>query len=383
MMKLKLKSDKIILTDRLFDGYVGVENEKIVTVCKQDFPADETWDFTGLYLAPGFIDMHAHGGGGACFLDGSEQDAALACDTHLKCGTTSILPTLSAAPLETMRQSVATVVSAKRKGMSKANILGVHLEGPYVSPEYCGAQRTQFLAAPKANAYQPLLDEYAGEIARWTYAPELDKNGQFCRDCTSRGVLVSAGHTGATYEDMQTAIQNGCALVTHLYSCTSTVTRENGFRRLGVIETAFLRDDIAVELIADGKHLPPKLIQMIVKIKGTDNVVLATDALEIAGTDIKSGYASGAEFIVEDGVCKLKDRSAFAGSIATANMLVKTLWHLCETDIVTAVKMLTKNPARLLKINKGEIAVGKDADFAVFDDNVSVSAVFVGGQRVK
>ena len=381
-MKYKLKSDKIILADRLFSGYIGVENGKIVTISKHDFPADTAWDFTGFYLAPGFIDMHAHGGGGASFLGGTEKEIALACDTHLQHGTTTILPTLSAAPFAQMRQSVQAIVSAKHNRASKANILGVHMEGPYLSPDYCGAQRTQFLTAPKAEEYQTLLNEFSGDIARWTYAPELDENGKFCKACKSAGVLVSAGHTGATLQDMQRAVENGCALVTHLYSCTSTVTRENGFRRLGVIESAFLLDQLTVELIADGKHLPPELIQMIVKIKGENSVAVATDALEIAGTDIRRGFASGTEFIVEDGVCKLMDKSAFAGSVATANTLIKTLYRDCKMDIVSAVNMLTKTPARLLQINKGEIALGKDADFAVFNESVDVSAVFVGGTRV-
>lgn len=138
-----------------------------------------------------------------------------------------------------------------------------------------------------------MVEDYGKYIARWTYAPENDKNGEFCKYLTTNGIIASAGHTDATYEDMKVAINNGCNLITHLYSCTSTVTRDHGFRNLGVIETAFLRDELFVEIIADGKHLPPDLIKMIVKIKGIDKVALITDSLEIAGTDIKEGVRSG------------------------------------------------------------------------------------------
>ena len=167
-----------------------------------------------------------------------------------------------------------------------------------------------------------------------------------------------------------------------LYSCTSTVTRENGYRSLGVIESAHLRDELYVEIIADGKHLPPDLIKMIIKIKGTEKVALVTDSLEIAGTDIMKGVMSGTEFIVEDGVCKLKDRSAFAGSVATADCLVRTLVYECGFEIPTAVKMLTEVPAKILKINKGIICKGYDAVFVVFDKNIKIVKVFVGGKVV-
>jgi N-acetylglucosamine-6-phosphate deacetylase len=138
-----------------------------------------------------------------------------------------------------------------------------------------------------------------------------------------------------------------------------------------------------VEIIADGKHLPPELIKMIIKIKGTDKVALITDSLEIAGTEIKEGVMSGTEFIVEDGVCKLRDRSAFAGSVATADMLVRTLVQSCGFDIPTAVKMLTEVPANILNVNKGVLLEGKDADIVVFDDDINVINVFVGGELKK
>ena len=178
---------------------------------------------------------------------------------------------------------------------------------------------------------------------------------------------------------MELAIENGCNLITHLYSCTSTVTRDHGFRNLGVIESAYLRDELYVEIIADGKHLPPDLIKLIIKIKGVDKVALITDSLEIADTDITAGVMSGTEFIVEDGVCKLKDRSAFAGSVATADKLIQTLVKDCDYSMPTAVKMLTEVPGKILNLKKGKIEKGYDADIIVFDDDINIKNIFIKG----
>ena len=377
---IRIKSDKIIVSESLFGGYVYVENGKIVAVSKEDKPVEKEYDFTGKYVSAGFIDMHTHGAGGHAFMNSEVEDVVKGCDYHLAHGTTSIVPTISAGEFETMKQAVINI--HKAKGKTKGNILGAHLEGPYLSPKQAGAQCPVFITPPKKEDYQSLIEEYGESITRWTYAPENDENGEFCKYLTEHKIIASAGHTDAKYQDMALAIENGCNLITHLYSCTSTVTRDHGFRSLGVIESAYLRDELYVEIIADGKHLPPDLIKMIVKIKGTDKVALITDSLEIAGTDITEGVMSGTEFIVEDGVCKLKDRSAFAGSVATADRLIQTLVRECGFEIPVAVKMLTEVPAKILNVNKGVLAKGKDADIVVFDENIKIDDVFVGGNKI-
>ncbi len=377
---IKIKSDKIIVGESIFDGYVYAENGKIVEISKEEKPCEENYDFTGKYVSAGFIDMHTHGAGGYAFMNSTVEDVINGCDYHLAHGTTSIVPTISAGEFETMKQAVVNIHSAK--GKTKGNLLGAHLEGPYLSPKQAGAQCPVFITPPKKQDYESLIEEYGESITRWTYAPENDINGEFCKYLTEHNIIASAGHTDAKYQDMQVAIENGCNLITHLYSCTSTVTRDHGFRSLGVIESAYLRDELYVEIIADGKHLPPDLIKMIIKIKGMDKVALITDSLEIAGTDIKEGVMSGTEFIVEDGVCKLKDRSAFAGSVATADRLIQTLVNECGFTIPTAVKMLTEVPAKILNVNKGKIEKGYDADIVVFDEIISIQNIFVSGQLV-
>ena len=377
---IKIKSDKIIVDEKLFDGYVYVENGKIVEVSKADKPCKATYDYTGKYVSSGFIDIHTHGAGGYAFMNSSVEDVVAGCDYHLQHGTTSIVPTISAGEFTTMRNAVVNI--HKAKGKTKGNILGAHLEGPYLSPKQAGAQCPVFITPPKKEDYEGLIEEYGESITRWTYAPENDENGAFCKYLTEHGIIASAGHTDAKYADMAQAIENGCNLITHLYSCTSTVTRDHGFRSLGVIESAYLRDELYVEIIADGKHLPPDLIKMIIKIKGADKVALITDSLEIAGTDITEGVMSGTEFIVEDDVCKLKDRSAFAGSVATADCLIRTLVKDCGCSIPTAVKMLTEVPAKILKVNKGMLIKGCDADIVVFDEKINILNVFVAGKEL-
>ena len=378
---IKIKSDKIILGESLFDGYLYIEDGKVKAVAPQDIPCEESYDYTGSYVSPGFIDLHTHGAGGHAFMNSTPEDVIAGCNYHLQHGTTCILPTISAGSFATMQDAVVNIQKAMESGKAPT-ILGAHLEGPYLSKNQCGAQNTAFITPPVQADYESLIANYGSAVKRWTYAPENDPEGQFCRYLTSHGIIASAGHSDATYADMQTAIQNGCNLVTHLYSCTSTITRDHGFRRLGIIETAYLEDDLYVEIIADGKHLPPELISLILKGKGTDRVALITDSLEIAGTDIKEGVMSGTEFVVEDGVCKLKDRSAFAGSVATADVLIRTLVKNCACPVPTAVKMLTKVPAEILKVNKGTFAAGSDADIVVFDEDIHVQQVFLAGQKI-
>lgn len=380
---IKIKSKRIILAYGLFDGYIYVENGKIVDVSALDKPCDEEYDFQDSYISPGLIDIHTHGAGGYPFINNTVHDVVQACNFMLRHGVTGILPTVTAGAYETMKCALENIAIAKRNGLTENTILGAHLEGPYLSKEQCGAQCPTFITKPVHDDYVYLVENYGDTLKRWTYAPENDEDGAFCKYLTEHGIIASIGHSNATYDDVSTAIENGSNLVTHLYSCTSTVKREKGFRRLGVIESAFLSDEMNVEIIADGKHLPSELISMILKIKGVHRVIACSDSLEIAGTSVKSGTMSGTDFIVEDGVCKLKDRSAFAGSVATADDLLKVLVLECELKITDAIKLLSENPARLLNVQKGRIVVGYDADLIALDDELNLQKVMVNGKFIE
>lgn len=380
-----IKNGKIVLEDKIVEGkYLCIKDGAIFGI-EDAMPEGEAEviDAEGKYIAPGFIDMHTHGGEGADFGLTDAQGIAKAADFHLSHGTTSILPTVTASKKDVTVAALESIKECMEKGLSKANIVGAHLEGPYFSKEMCGAQNTENITPPIKKDYTELVEKYKGIIKRWSYAPENDKNGEFCKYITENGISASAGHTAAKYDDMLVAMENGCDSVTHLFSCTSTITREMGFRKLGVIETAFLHDELYAEIIADGKHLPPELIKLIFKVKTSDRLCLVTDSLPVAGTMQERGNLGGTEYIMEDGVCKLLDRSAFAGSIATADRLVRVCALDAGIPLVDAVKMMTKTPAELLKLEKkGLIKTGFDADLVIFDDEIEVSMVVVGGTIV-
>lgn len=377
----RIRSDRILTQNGVQAGYVYFENGRTAAVTAQELPFEREWDRTGMIVSPGFVELHTHGGAGHDFL-GSAADIVAGCNFHLTHGATTVCPSLSAAPFDRMRQAVLEAKKAQRDPALLPNLPGVHMEGPYLSPEQCGAQCVDFMSDPVPEQYEGLLAEAGDAVARWTYAPERDADGRFCRYLREHGVLPSAGHTNAVYGDMRVAEQNGCRLVTHLYSCTSTVTRKQGFRSLGVIETAFLSDEMNVELIADGKHLPPELIQMILKIKGLEHVTVCSDSLALAGTNVTHGWMVNTEFIIEDGVCKLKDRSAFAGSIASADVLVRVLTQQVGLALPQAVQLASRNPARLMGWNKGVLAPGYDADIVVFDEDIRICDAFVMGKQV-
>lgn len=377
----RIKSNKIIVGDRILSGYVYFDGDKIVEVSEKELPFEKEYDAGDLYVSPGFIDIHTHGGGGFPF-EGEIEDVIGGCNFHLTHGTTSICPTISAAPFEHMARSVKNIAEAKAGGKVKSNIIGAHMEGPYLSLEHIGAQCADHVTPPIERDYSSLIEKHGKDIARWTYAPENDKGACFAKYLSDHSILPCAGHTSAIYSDMMAAMDAGCRLITHFYSCMSTVTRDHGFRRLGVIETGYLEDQLFVEMIADGKHIPPELIRLMYKIKGSKRIVLVTDSLALTGTDIVRGKMQDTEFIIEDGVCKLLDRSAFAGSIATADRLVRVVTEEAGIPLTDAIKMITETPAEIMGLNKGRLENGRDADVVVFDENIGIKKVFVMGNEI-
>ena len=367
-MKKRIKSSRIVTPERVIDGCVIIDGGKIEYIGEMNNDFDgETVDFGDAIVTAGFVEMHIHGIGGNDFIYSNEDEMRESCDILYNHGVTTLCPTVTSAPFADMKMGLLTIESLMKKKSTKSTIAGAHLEGPYFSKEQCGAQNTDFITPPIKEDYLPLLEEHGESIKRWSYAPEND-DGSFARALVQHGVVPSAAHSSAIYDDMKRAMDNGLSTVTHLYSCTSTVTRKSGFRRLGVIETAFLEDSLTVELIADGCHLPVDLIRMVIKIKGTDGIMLVSDAMPITGLDVKEGEYTGIPYVVEDGVCKLYDRSAFCGSIALPEQLfataVKTGASLSDIQ-----KMMSLNAARVLGYTKkGAIRVGYDADIAVIDE---------------
>ena len=381
-MITRIRGGRVIDGGAVREGqYVYFGEGKILSVTEQELPHDAELDAAGQYVSPGFIDMHTHGALGVDFASATPAEIVRASEFHLAHGTTTILPTVTASAPDVTRRALDAIRCAMRRSDARMHIAGAHLEGPYFSLKQAGAQDPSLITAPVRAEYTALCEEYPGVIRRWSYAPERDDGGEFCRYIAAHGILPSAGHTDAVYSDMCTARAAGCRLITHLYSCTSTVTRDHGFRRLGVIECAYLWDDMDVEIIADGCHLPPELIRLIVKLKGVSRVSLVTDSLRVTGTDARFSSVGTTPCIIEDGVCKLRDRSAFAGSIATADRLVRVCVQ-AGIPLADAVRMASENPARVLGLNAGRLAPGADADILFFDGSIRISRVISGGVPV-
>ncbi len=375
----RIKSDRIITHDGLFSGYVYFENGKITEVSKEEKPARVCYDYTGKYVSPGFIDIHTHGAVGCEFV-GTPEEIIKAANYHFEHGTTTIYPTYSASPIDTvMTPAVESLKKAMASKELKPSIYGAHLEGPYLSTKQVGGQAADFITPPKKEEYEPFFEKYGDVVARMSYAVENDEGNGLLKTLKKHNIVPSVGHSDAVYDELKSAYDEGCRLVTHLYSCTSTITRVGGFRRLGIIETAYLLDDMYVEIIADGRHLPPDLIKLILKIKGKDRVCLITDSLVVAGLDVKEGTTlGGVEYVIEDDVCKLRDRSAFAGSIATSDRLIRVMTKEVGFGVCDAVYMMTKVPAEIMGIDKikGRLEKGFDADILVFDEDIRIEKIF-------
>ena len=378
----RIRCKNIVTDGKRFGGYIYYEGGKIVAVTQDgSLLYTEEIDAEDLYCCAGFIDTHVHGGAGEDFTFCTPEEAVRAVDFHAEHGTTAILPTTLASDYENTRRALTALRAAQKSGKARAQILGAHIEGPYFAPEMAGAQNPIYLTDPIEEDYTRILSEFAGFVKKWSYAPERDKGARFCRALTECGVLASAGHTSAKYDDMLAAHEAGLRSVTHLYSCTSTITRERGYRKLGVVECAYLFEDVFAELIADGRHIPPELIRLVFRLKGAEHIALVTDALSVAGSGRREGTLNGVPFTVEDGVAKLRDRSAFAGSVATMDRLVRECVR-AGVPLTDAVRAASETPARALGLEKGRIAQGYDADFVLFDGDINVQAVVSGGAEV-
>ena len=389
--KIKIYNGKLVTPRGLVQrGTVMVEGHTIVAVGERNDEAGDAIeiDAQDKYVSPGFIDIHVHGGGGYDFMDGTETAFLKIAETHAQYGTTSMLPTTLTSTKEEMLQTLAAYEVANQNNLNGAQFLGMHLEGPYLAMNQRGAQDPRYIRDPDPEEYKDILSR-SSCVRRWSAAPELKGAIEFGKYVTSKGVLPSIAHTDAIYEDVIVAFENGYTLATHLYSAMSGVTRRNAFRYAGVVESAFLIDDMDVEIIADGVHLPAPLLKLVFKIKGVGRTALITDAIRAAGTDVKESILgnpkNGLKVIVEDGVAKLPDRTSFAGSVATADRLVRTMISMAGVSLVDAVKMMSSTPARILGISdkKGELATGKDADIVIFDNDINVAITMVKGKIVK
>ncbi|MFC4871746.1 N-acetylglucosamine-6-phosphate deacetylase [Negadavirga shengliensis] len=339
------------------------------------------------YVSPGFIDIHVHGGGGHDFMDGEVEGFLEIAKMHARHGTTAMVPTSLTSEKEQLLDLLKVYETALAENTKGAAFLGLHLEGPYFAMNQRGAQDPRYIRDPDPEEYEDIL-KHAHLIARWSAAPERRGALEFGRRLVEEEVLAAIAHTDAVYEEVVAAVENGYSLSTHLYSGMSGVTRKNAFRHAGVIESSLLLDELDVEVIADGVHLPAPFLKLIYKVKGPDKVALITDAMRAAGMrggeSILGHKDNGLKVLIEDDVAKLPDRSSFAGSVATTDRLVRNMVKMADVSLLHAIRMMSTTPARIMKVagSKGSLVPGKDADIVVFDRDIQVQLTMVEGRVV-
>jgi N-acetylglucosamine-6-phosphate deacetylase len=387
---LKIYNANIITPNRVINnGTLIVEGGKIKLISEVDidYPTEQVIDAKGRFLSPGFIDIHVHGGAGHDFMDNTIEAYLEIAKLHARYGTTSFTPTTLSCENEDLLKTLELYEQAEKENTAGAEFIGMHIEGPYFSMKERGAQDPRFIRKPDVEEYEDIVKR-SFIIKRWSAAPELEGAIEFGRFLKSKGILPSIAHTDAIYEEVLAAYENGYSHVTHFYSCMSTVSRRNAYRYAGVVESAYLLDGLTVEIIADGIHLPPPLLKLVYKIKGPDKIALVTDAMRAAGMppgeSILGGLNNGLKVLVEDGVAKLPDRSAFAGSVATTDQLVRNMINLAEVPLTDAIKMMTATPAKIMGVDekKGSLVEGKDADLVLFDDQINILYTIVGGRII-
>ncbi len=375
---------RIVFPDKVRFGNVAVKDGKIAGFPDRFEKADKIVDGKGLYLSPGFIDIHVHGGGGYSAMSDDPTDIVKMCEAHLFYGTTSILPTTLAAPMESIKKAVLAIKEAQKLSKS-ANILGVHLEGPYLAKEFKGAQSEDDILSPLKDAPEQLLDLWDG-IKLVGAAPEIEGGLDLGRKIAERGITASIAHSGASYEVVEEAVRYGYSDVTHIYSACSACFKVNLFRVGGVVEAGLSLDALTTQTIADLRHLPAGILKLIYKCKGAEKMILITDGLEFSAMDMAQGTVcmqkNGLQVVYEDGVMKLADRSSLAGSVATSSRLVSNLVKYADVPLYDAVRAASLTPAQRIGFGhrKGKIQIGCDADLVLFDEDIQIKAVMTDGE---
>ena len=365
----------------LKDGSVLIRDGKIleVTNCDLAVIGATLIDAKGMYVLPGGVDLHVHGGGGSDFMECTEEAFRKAVKTHMRYGTTSIFPTLSSSTVPMIEQASETCTRLMAEENSP--ILGLHLEGHYLNMAMAGGQIPENIKNPDPNEYIPIVEKWEC-IKRWDAAPELPGAIQFGKYIKAKGILASVAHTQAEFEDMRTAYEAGYTHATHFYNAMPGFHKRREYKYEGTVESIYLLDDMTVEVVADGIHVPPTILRLVYKIKGVERTCLITDALACAASDSKEAFDP--RVIIEDGVCKLSDRSALAGSIATMDRLIRTMVQKADVPLADAVRMASETPARIMGVydRKGSLQKGKDADIIVMDDELKIRAVWAMGQLI-
>lgn len=369
---------------------IQIENGLVTGLGRFEEYSEESVDAAECYVAPGFIDIHLHGGYGGDFMDATTESFEKALEFHAQHGTTSVCPTSVTAPVEQIKKMMAMARLYREGACVGSRILGVHLEGPYLSVKNKGAQKKEYLKIPSRDGYEFIL-ENRDICKRVTLSPELDGAVEMTKALTEAGIQVSGGHDDGEKNSILSALSAGMNSCTHWYCAMSTATMRNLVRSAGLMEIGLSDDRLCLELLADNHHLPPELVQLAYKCKGADRLCLVSDSLRAAGMHAdETLYQLGQDcdeksqkFRVSDGVAVMEDGTHYAGSIQPISRMVKNLVQDCKIPLTDAVRMATLTPAKLICMEKdlGSIEVGKKADLCILDQDLNVKATYISGKK--
>ncbi|HDK7155802.1 TPA: N-acetylglucosamine-6-phosphate deacetylase [Clostridium botulinum] len=370
---------KIIVGNEILENKVLLFEKKIIDILDRDNVClsknDYIIDAKGLYISPGFIDVHIHGSGGKDAMDGKIESIEVISNTIAKRGVTSFLPTTMTMAKEHIYKALDVIEQAMNMDLGGAKVLGAHLEGPFINPKYKGAQKVDFIKNPSFD----FIKGYENVIKIITLAPEKDENFKFLKYIKENtDIVLSIGHSDATYEQAMAAIDNGISRATHIFNAMTPLNH----RKPGIIG-AIMNTDISCELIADNIHVHKGAINVLTKIKGKDKIILITDSMRAGCMNNGIWELGGQKVIVKNGSARLEDNT-LAGSILTLDNAIKNMKNNIDASLCEIISMVTINPAKDINIydKKGSIEKGKDSDIVIFDKDINISMTIVEGNIV-
>ncbi len=380
-MKTTLYNGKVVLRhDIIRHGGVQVESGRITRVFSGAPPdgEGEKIDCRGQYIAPGFIDVHTHGVMGGDTMDATPEALEKMAKLHADHGTTAIYPSTLSQSRERIMRALTNVAGAMKRPPAGARILGAHMESNYFAPVMAGAQNPAYLYAPRESEYMSYIE--TGCVRRVSAAPELEGALDMPKKLKGMGVQFSIGHSNGTPKDVENAVHAGYTSLTHIFNAQSALRSVFCYPEFGVCEAALLHDELFVECICDGNHLSPTMLKFIYKVKGSRGMVGVTDAV-FAGAPEGSYTMGGLDVKVVDNVCVLQNGKAFAGSVATMDLCVRTLYQKAGICLADAVAICSDSPARLMGLqDRGCLREGFMADVVVFDEDIGVLLTMVEGE---
>ncbi len=382
-MRKTLFNGRVITPDGIVRGGVEVDGERIARVFEGDGydPAGELIDCRGNYIAPGFIDIHTHSTIEGDVMDATVESLHRMTAQHGRHGTTSLVATTLSSTHERIAKALDNINEVMKRPPVGARVLGAHLEGNYFAPQMAGAQNPEYLYPPEKDDYMDFIRR--GCVKRVAAAPELPGALEMARKLAPTGIQFSIGHSNGRPWDVKNAIEAGYTTVTHIFNAQSSISNVFCYPEAGVCEASLLYDEISAECICDGQHLSPTLLQLVYKIKGPDRMIGITDSVYSGAADGEYMFG-GLEVVVRDNICILKSGVAFAGSVATMDLCLRTLYKKAGIPIGDAVKICAATPAKIIGEQQhiGVIAAGYDADINVFDDDINILYTTVLGKTV-